>query len=1033
MADQVRFGSFDLDLEAAELRNNGRNVRLPEQQFQILQMLLLEEGGVVSREEIRSRLWPKDTVVEFDRSINAAIMKLRIALGDTGDKPRYIETLVRRGYRLVVPVEWQRAKPPAGTARDAGSGTLVGRKVSHYRVLGILGGGGMGLVYKGEDLKLDRPVALKFLPEEIAADPVAVRRFEREARTASSLNHPNICTIYEVEEHEAQPFIVMELLEGESLRELIARMAESTREGRRGLPLAQLLDIAAQIAEGLNAAHEKSIIHRDIKPANIFVTPSGRVKVLDFGLAKATREKLPEPMGESEDQNDATRSSPDAVIDQTMTWTGKTMGTAGYMSPEQVRGEKLDARSDLYSFGLVLYEMVTGALPVRRERSGVGIEAILYGATFPPTPLNADVPAALEQIVAKALENDRDLRYQHASEMRADLLRLKRDMDSGRASAGVDTVSPGLEIASAQPAVAAGTRRMRLWLLLAITAGVLVLEWFLRPTLPPPEVTGTTQLTHDNRSKTFVGKLLPLLNDGTRIYFTEQDFAGMGFYEVSTDGGDAELLKVPTLGELRGISPLRPQLLLQGFDGGLWTVVVPGGQPHRIGNLVTDDAAWAPDGKTLYFARNHSIFSAAPDGSGARKLLTVEGDPAWMRFSPDGRVLRFTVIIDRNQGNQGLVSLWQAQADGSHLHQLLPGFTNPASDCCGSWTPDGRYFVFHATRDGNPALWATREGGDWWHKVNHAPVRLTQVPTGAYAPLPARDGKVYFVGIMHRGELTRYDPKTRSLSPFLGGLSATGVSYSKDGKHLVFVSYPDNELWYGNSDGSSFGQLTFPPMQNVQMPHISPDGSQIAFSADIPGKPRQIYVIPVEGGDAEAITSGSSGGVDPFWSPSGDSLLYGPTDAQNTTNEPNALQIVNLKTRAVTAIPNSSGLFSPKWSPDGSHLVAITRGAIPRLKLYDMNLHTWQNLTGEFLFEYPEWTPDSRCVVFNAQTGGAVWQERVCLADRKMQPIANMSASGRLVEAVGSWQWTSLAPDGSILALRDTSTEEIYALDVNWP
>src|SRR5271165_1575711 len=263
----VCFGPFELDVEAAEVRADGRSLRLSEQQFQILHMLLLAQGGMVSRDEIRKHLWPNETVVEFDRSINAAVMKLRIALGDTGDKPRFIETLVRRGYRLIVPVDWKEESLPEIPTREAGQSSLVGRKVSHYRVLGILGGGGMGLVYKGEDLKLDRPVALKFLPEEMAADPLVLKRFEREARTASSLNHPNICTIYEVEEHDGQQFIVMELLEGETLRDRLAA-AEAA------LPLAELLDIGIQVSDGLQAAHQKGIIHRDIKPANIFLTAS---------------------------------------------------------------------------------------------------------------------------------------------------------------------------------------------------------------------------------------------------------------------------------------------------------------------------------------------------------------------------------------------------------------------------------------------------------------------------------------------------------------------------------------------------------------------------------------------------------------------------------------------------------------------------------------------------------------------------------------------------------------------------------------
>jgi len=254
LPDLVRFGPFELDLSAGDLQRNGRKVRLPEQQFQILQMLLLREGGVVSREEIRKRLWPNDTVVEFDRSINAAIMKLRSALGDTADKPSFIETVARRGYRLMVPVQLNKNKSPEAPAAVITQGALIGQKVSHYRVLGVLGGGGMGLVYKAEDLKLNRPVALKFLPDELATDSVTLQRFEREARTASSLNHPNICTIYEVEEHETQPFIVMELLEGETLREVISKSAASASGESRCLPLGQLLDLAVHVAEGLDAA-----------------------------------------------------------------------------------------------------------------------------------------------------------------------------------------------------------------------------------------------------------------------------------------------------------------------------------------------------------------------------------------------------------------------------------------------------------------------------------------------------------------------------------------------------------------------------------------------------------------------------------------------------------------------------------------------------------------------------------------------------------------------------------------------------------
>src|SRR5271165_2074029 len=260
---QVQFAEFALDLRTGELWRDGEKLVLPHQSFQILTALLERPGEMVTREELVKRLWASDVFVDFEGSLNKAIKRLREALHDSADQPRYIETLPRRGYRFSAPVT--RAQDLA-TEKEG----LVGRKVSHYRVLEIIGGGGMGLVYRAEDLKLCRPVALKFLPEELARDPVALQRFEREARTASSLNHPNICTIYEIEEHEGQPFIVMELLEGETLRDRLASSAA------RSVPLDRLLDITIQICDGLQAAHERGIIHRDIKPANIFLTAAGQ-------------------------------------------------------------------------------------------------------------------------------------------------------------------------------------------------------------------------------------------------------------------------------------------------------------------------------------------------------------------------------------------------------------------------------------------------------------------------------------------------------------------------------------------------------------------------------------------------------------------------------------------------------------------------------------------------------------------------------------------------------------------------------------
>ena len=432
-AGTLRFGDdFELDVRAYELRSAGIPLKLKPIAMELLLLLVERRGELVTREQIVERIWRKGVFLDTDNSINGAISKIRQVLRDDAERPRFVQTVTGRGYRFTAAViEASPTPAPKAATQTLNPENLIGRKISHYRILQLLGGGGMGVVYTAEDLKLGRLVAMKFLPGELASDPVAFERLQREARAASALDHPNICSIYELGEHEGQPFIVMQLLRGQTLREWIETAASQST----GVPLEELLDLAIQIADGLQAAHAKGIIHRDIKPANIFVTTRGEAKILDFGVAKFVNTS--EPPSAPQDASHGTAAPENSAIrlsDPHLTRTGVSMGTPSYLSPEQVRHEKLDARTDLFSFGLVLYEMGTGRRAFPGNTAAVVHDAILHQVPLPIQHLNPELSARVEPIISKALEKDRNLRYQSAADMRTDLQWLKRDSASGRSA-----------------------------------------------------------------------------------------------------------------------------------------------------------------------------------------------------------------------------------------------------------------------------------------------------------------------------------------------------------------------------------------------------------------------------------------------------------------------------------------------------------------------------------------------------------------------------------------------------------------------
>ncbi|MFL6354623.1 MAG: protein kinase domain-containing protein, partial [Bryobacteraceae bacterium] len=388
---------------------------------------------------------------------------------------------------------------------------MLGRVISHYRVLKKLGGGGMGVVYEAEDVRLGRRVALKFLPGETAHDPQSRERFQREARAASALNHPNICTIHDIGEEQGQRFIAMELLEGATLKHRIAD---------RPLPIDQLLDLAIQIADALDTAHSAGIIHRDIKPANLYVTTRGQAKVLDFGLAKRAARPQRVTAGDI--------SATIAMDENLITSPGSTMGTVAYMSPEQAKGEDLDGRTDLFSFGAVLYEMATGRMAFSGNTAALIFDAILHRDAIPAVQLNPDLPLRLGEIIAKALERDPDLRYQHAAEIRADLKRLKRDIDSGRSAIAIPGQRSGAALvptfSGAHPTTTPGVHpRLRWWLVLAGFFALVLLAaifWLrTRQASSPPELNQRQVTANSTENSVESGAISP---DGKYLAYTDR-------------------------------------------------------------------------------------------------------------------------------------------------------------------------------------------------------------------------------------------------------------------------------------------------------------------------------------------------------------------------------------------------------------------------------------------------------------------------------------------------------------------------------
>jgi serine/threonine protein kinase/Tol biopolymer transport system component len=903
---------------------------------------------------------------------------------------------------------------------------MIGRTISHYRIVEKLGGGGMGVVYKAEDTRLHRFVALKFLPKDVARNPQSLARFQVEAQAASALNHPNICTIYDIGGQHGEAFIAMEFLDGLPLKHRIAG---------RPVDMGTLLSLGIEIADALDAAHTHGIIHRDINPTNIFVTKRGNAKILDFGLAKLS---VGDEARVSGDTFGGVTHSPDDL-----TRPGAALGTIPYMSPEQALGRPLDSRTDLFSFGVVLYEMATGVLPFQGQTTAAFFDSLIHSVPEWPLRFDAATPPELERMVRKALEKDPGQRYQSAAEMRVDFQRLRRELESGQASSGGSGVRPppdskeriralfaaALTTVHPQPTVS-----VTKWLAagLVAVAAVVVVILFLRSPGSPPAVMSSLQITNDGASKR------SLVTDGMRLYFSEYGSGHSVLMQVSTSGGETAPVPISLpSADIYDFYPTRSELLVRGVAEGsetespLWVLPLPAGSLRPVGNILAHAATWAPDGQHIVYARQSGLYACNVDGSDSRELITVPGVPFAPRFSPDGRRLRFTI----RDTNQRTSSIWEVSADGKGLHPVLPDWNKPAQEFGGAWTPQGEYFLFESTRDHTQNVWALRERALWFSKAGSEPTQLTVGPLLFSNPTPSVDGKKLFViGQQRRFDLIGLNSKARQFSIHLPGVSAGEADIQHNGEWIVYVTHPELTLWRSKPDGSSRTQLTYAPMQ-AHMPRWSPDGTQIAFMASRPGKPWKIFVAPAGGGTPQEVTAGNHNQGDhnqgdPTWTAKGDAIVFAgmPWLEYGSETGPN-IHIADLKTSQVSDVPGSENLFSPRCSQDGRYVAALSADST-KLMLYDTGKMSWTQLAvSKFAFE--NWSHDGKYLYaedYPEKTDDLV---RVSVPDGKVERLLSLKEVPR---GFDPWEfWVGLAPDDSPLLMRDRSTQEIYSLDVRFP